>query len=425
MRFSTDVDMRVLPAVLPAFFGLIGWPAWETRVRSLRDQVRSNPLCRRLISERYSLELAVADLRERHRKTHRYPHSFTSERHRAFAFAVATTKVHAGLTAFGQKALVGKIRGGLNASAGLAPIAHEFSMATHFVRKGFDVQFLDLETGGGFDLLATRGGLGVEVECKHVTGDIGRKVRLKELCALMRFVFPALKRDLDTGGLSRLLRVVIPDALPANFQFLKQLADEIVAALTDTTGQRASASCTVSFETLLHEEVQSKIRNGDEQELETFLAERYGIVNSSVMIYSAVKKGTVCVSVESAEADSVVKNIHRSLKKDSKRQFTKRRPAVLCIELSELTPIQLQELYRAQNQDAGTAIQRAINDLLVRRPHLHTVALTVKGDLHDRTTIQGPVLTRALSDAGWTYFFTNPHHPLASDARLQGLMSSS
>ena len=60
----------------------------------------------------------------------------------------------------------------------------EMATAAHLMRRHCDVEFHDLETGGGFDFLANRAGATLEVECKMVSGDLGRQIHRKRVLEL-------------------------------------------------------------------------------------------------------------------------------------------------------------------------------------------------------------------------------------------------
>ena len=53
-------------------------------------------------------------------------------------------------------------------------------MAVHLMSQGYDVGFHDLEGGAGHDFQASKDGAVIEVECKFISGDIGRKIRAFE-----------------------------------------------------------------------------------------------------------------------------------------------------------------------------------------------------------------------------------------------------
>jgi hypothetical protein len=55
-------------------------------------------------------------------------------------------------------------------------VLREISIASHFMSKGWDVEFVDYSGAARFDLLALRRMIEIEVECKSTSGDTGRKI---------------------------------------------------------------------------------------------------------------------------------------------------------------------------------------------------------------------------------------------------------
>ena len=104
--------------------------------------------------------------------------SVTIDRYRLFAFMASVVSIYERLSTKGQKRLRGMILGGLRDN-GLTPLQQEMGVAAHLFWRGFDVFFSDIETGlGGFDFLATKDGIEIEVECKRIGLSLGRKIAL-------------------------------------------------------------------------------------------------------------------------------------------------------------------------------------------------------------------------------------------------------
>ena len=73
------------------------------------------------------------------------------------------------------------LRDAVNGAYGARPFAYEIGMATHFMQKGWDVEFMDYSGAGRFDLLARLGTVELEVECKSTSGDTGRRIHRQKV----------------------------------------------------------------------------------------------------------------------------------------------------------------------------------------------------------------------------------------------------
>jgi len=98
-----------------------------------------------------------------------------------YCFVANIARVHEKLGDGGKSRLLGAVRSGLEKEAGLGPLDFEMKIAAHLMSRGFDVDFHDLENGGGYDFLASSDGRETEVECKYISGDTGRKIHSRKL----------------------------------------------------------------------------------------------------------------------------------------------------------------------------------------------------------------------------------------------------
>jgi hypothetical protein len=101
--------------------------AWENRVHACAQQTKENPLIEGYLNERFAIELAMGRLRAYKKSTGRLPKIMTADTatHRLYAFAAMLAHVHQRSTPRAQKALAGRVRGGLKDDNGLASVAFE------------------------------------------------------------------------------------------------------------------------------------------------------------------------------------------------------------------------------------------------------------------------------------------------------------
>jgi hypothetical protein len=121
---------------------------------------------------------------------------------------------------------------------------------THLNQKGFDVTFQDIDHGGGFDFLAVKDGVELEVECKSASGDLGRQVHRRRMIELSRHLQSVIKEALTSQG-GRLVRVLLPGSLHGRREFLGGLAETIRSVIrtersVDTETARGRPSCSSS-----------------------------------------------------------------------------------------------------------------------------------------------------------------------------------
>ena len=139
--------------------------------------MKSNALLVPFLEERHSLVLTLGRLVEGVERLGGVPIDISDPQvYALMSFVAPVVMLHEQLNSTAKVRIAGMLRDGLNTDRGLLPFKTEIDTATHLMQKGFDLEFPDLEGKAGFDFLARHEDMEVEVECKAVSGDVGRKV---------------------------------------------------------------------------------------------------------------------------------------------------------------------------------------------------------------------------------------------------------
>jgi hypothetical protein len=406
--------------MLRCLTGIVEWGAWQSRITALKSPAARNPIWEPFVLERYGLELAFEAARQHQRATGRcaWPPRDTQE-YQLYSFAAAVVRVYSCLTDDGKARLAGAIRRCLASEAGFGPLAFEMRTAVHLMRRGFDVQFRDLETGEGYDFLATRDTTQIEVECKHVSADLGRQIHRRELYDLGGILRPILSQAIETKG-GRFLRVTLQGRLTASREQQQTIAGHIASALSGCPASADDTVCAVAVqEFMIPASPFDKGRQLTLRDVEQFVREVFGVEEAHILVNWSPGRGAVLLHFESRKPDRVLATLYKNLKDDAKRQFSGQRPALLCVHLADLTEMQLRELAEADRVGEGTGLQRAVNLLLHKRPHLYSIALMADGPVELRRGLNGSRVETAVQETGPSYVFSNPQHPRFADLQLR------
>lgn len=297
---------------------------------------------------------------------------------------------------------------------GLGPLAYEMTMAAHLMRKGFDVEFHDMEAGGGCDFLARKDGLPcLQVECKFVSANLGRKIPRKHLYMLGDRIMPTVLGHLDRLKSGMFVRVDIPDRLTAGNRQQGMLGYQIERALLGSTDDTDGGRVTVRDFDPEEVIVGWNHDNGVNQaRMEESLKRHFGIPkNSNVLVYVR-PPGAILVLITSARKDTVLKNLLSLLKESTEKQLSSESPAIICCQLADVTDQQLVGWYTTSRQ--GTGLDAITDELFESRPHLLSATYTVTG--HDRSTMKDGIITQEAFHAGGpAYTITNSNHPHANN----------
>jgi hypothetical protein len=405
VRFPIEVTRADVAAGLSLVTSLVGARVWTERFWQLRAERERSPHFE-AYRRRFALETALEDVLRYRKSTGHIPaRPRTPAEERLWSFLPIFARVHDRLSSTAQASLVGQVVNGLKSNNGLGPVAYELSIAAFLVRRGFDIEFQDYETGGGFDFLVS-GPAEAEVECKHVSGDLGRQIHQSAMVQLESRIRPLLLRLLTERG-SGHLKAVIPARLIGDGIQDRAIAEAIKSLLEH------GLSCLTTESVRLELSELPVLADPDRRVSPMHaLAEQLGPSNSHHVV---VSDGTeaAAFTVQSARPDKVLGALVDKLKDDFKRQFSGSRPGMLCVHVPDLSSEDLEDLAREQRIQA-TGIQAAISYLLTRRPSLHTVAVTVDGQL-----VRSQRGTGVMEFQGSAYVVRNSRHPQAENPALQ------
>ena len=409
MRFPTDVSDAQLRELLRSFVRLGGRDRWEKRLTWVQRELKKPTGMRHFSRERWWLELAFADVRRRFKRNRPVTAKMMGAEELSFlACATAAVQSHKRLTPTGRKRLEGMLVDATKRPEGLGPFAYEMTIAVHLMGRGYDVEFRDLEGGSGFDYLATKDGASVEVECKFMSGDLGRKIHLMPLAQFSEKIAPAMLERLDSLQSGLFVRLTVPDRLEGETQQLElsalvEKAVERGATEELSDGTQASVQ---EFDVLSVIGGRAAPGGLDKAQLEVSLRRHFGLQNNNVLIHVQPGRSAIVVVVESAKKDHVLEGMLDVLKRAAKRQFSGQLPAVLCCHIADLTQEQLVRLAT----DGGTGLDALATKLFDSRPHVYSVTFTAPGSVHSDA--------RAVSEKGPAYTFKNANHAQRGDARL-------
>jgi len=411
MHFKPEVMDTELPGILRQFVKIAGREIWKKRLTWLERELRRETGMRHFWRERCSLELGFSRMWRECRKTGRVSVDTADEEARRFlAFAAMTVRCHQRLTPEGKKRLAGMLRSATRGDFGLGPVAYELKVASHLMSRDYDVVFHDLEGGRGYDLLAAKDGVKLEVECTHMSGDAGRKIHRKELYRFGDQAATWMRDHLGNLTTGLFVQLTIPGRLKSADDYQKSLCALLGRALLsgDTDAQQDGNRVNVrEFDVGSVAGPWTATDDFGRAAMEARLLSHFDLVNKNALVYFRPRKSVVVLLIVSDQKDEVLNGMHAELRKKTKDQFTGNRPGILCCHLADLTQEQLLSL----GEGEGSGLDYLATDLILRRPHLFSVTYTAAG-----STRHGA--SESVREKGPAYTVVNPNHPNAGDERL-------
>ena len=419
MYFPPEVTDQELPGLIRRFTEITGWSPWKKRLTWLEGGVKSTVAMPHFWQERFELELAFATIQKWYKTTGRYPKkSLTIDEQRFLSFASMLVRCYEKLGHLGRGRLRGMLVDSLKSDYGLAPLAYEMKIAAHLMSKGFDVTFHDLESGGGHDYLAVKDDVQIEVECKFVSGDIGRQIHLKRLYQFGEYVTPRLYALMPRilGGM--FVHVTIPERLHGQESQHALITENISKAITLQEGEFQFADSLVSVSKFALENSPFATHTPQllgKQDVDQFVSRNFGVENRNMLIIFRPHNHAVIVVLQGSKEDRVLTGIHRQLKDSARNQFTADLPAVLCCHLADVAEHELLSLQH--KDDRGLGIDYMTADLINRRPQLLSVTYTARGSLTHEQVLTGNATQQSQRERAPAYTIRNPSHSFSEDPR--------
>ena len=369
--------------------------------------------------DRFPLELVFSDMWKRKRLTGKYlANRQTDAEHRFLSFVCMVSLIHKNLNSQGRKRMKGMLLDALKSDYGLGPVSYEVKVATHLMTLGFDVEFSDFEGRTNFDYLARKGKVCLEIECKFISADIGKKIHRKRLFQFGSVLEPKLRRCLSGRKHGLLVRLTLPDRLHGEEKQQEKLSNFVCNAISEMKEYDQSGENQVSiqeFDLLGSPFEEHSIKHIDQVKISNFLSERFGFDNKNVLAVFGENNRAIIVVIESSKSDRVLEGILRQLKEAAKKQLSGSSPAVLCCHLADVTEAELLSL--RNKGENGVGLDYMTTRLLLDRPKLLSVSYTTSGSVEQSRVVSGMLSQTHLRERGPAYTVENPEHPLAGDSR--------
>ncbi len=397
---------------------ITGIEPWKRRFEWIQREAAENSFMEEWLRERCAIEWTFSEVLRSQPLLPQQPFKVENmAQYELVAFAAGTVRAYARLSKGGRRRLRGVLLDGLKEDKGLLSVQHEITTAVHLMSRGFDVEFHDMEHGGGVDFVARDGSIEIEVECKMFSADIGRKIHRRRSATLCKALESVLAQTYGSASVGLIVTVTIPDRLTPSPEQHCGIEQTLRAGLLSGDALTRTKHCDVR---VLDFSIDKSPFNKtpvelSQKEIQHFVWERTGRLNSTLMMLFSPGRRAVVLSLESQESDNVLNGMRRQLRDAAKGQFTKTRPAFLAVQLHDLTVDQLADLAQSDSPWRGNAngLQVMTSDFLrsPSRAHIHSVVYRSHSTLSDNHQ-HGQ--QRAI---GLVYLIKNGYHPLHKDPR--------
>lgn len=352
MPFRQSICDYELDQLFGRFRHLIGESNWRQRIKKLEEEIRGNKFIRHyhLKDNDIAYQFNHCSNLERQYGTFPADRMDLSPVYPALEFASHCLSTLAKMGAENRTRAIGRIRGAFRNPEDMRALQLEFTVGLHFSKLGHRLAWPELEIGGEtYDLLVEDiGPTGLEVECKAVSEEKGRRIPTR--CALE--FWNLMQRDLiaATRGLHSGLSIVItlPSKLPTSFAERKDLVKLVAKTVLSGQSQiypQADISI-LDFDSQLLSGIDWNSPASGARELIESIT---GTTNRQAMVAGLKGGGVVTCVIQSRQDDSLFDAIQKTAKRAAVKQLTGNRPGLILLEFGGTSPEEMESLAEHDN----------------------------------------------------------------------------
>lgn len=399
----TQLSTAQIPAVYQEFADFVGENHWRNRVSQLEAEIRGNRFLGNLLRKENALAYQLAELADLRRRFGGVPllEVNNQQRYASMGFAAQVLSIVQARPAPLAEQFRRRVHDALKKPEAMRGLQLELSAATHFSRRSTKLTWPEMSGIGTFDLLLPElGSDGLEVECKSIGEDKGRRIHKREALDFFGLLWPHAKpllADLRTG-ISAVL--TLPGRLPDQHAQRVTLAQAFSKAISKRDPgplvQGAEARI-VEFDVAQLGEVYG----GDVSSHARAALERISQThNRETIVIGSKAGGALALTLQSEQDDTLMKAVFDTLSDSARRQLSGKRGAIFVVGLSGIEGDQLLELAKSDNSGSPSALQLAVSHFLngSGRDHVVGVAFISEGALR-------PGSEGAIDSGGTTYYF--------------------
>lgn len=406
---AIEMTTEDAPALYRRLAGAIGEAHWQGAVARQEESIRANFFLRDHLRSEYAIAYQLDSLRTQTARLGTMPHGACNDPSifPSLGFAAQVLEVLNRSTVKQANTFVRRVRTAFNSSENMHGLRLELLAATHFVRRGHRVAWHRQRNGGTYDLLVEDlGPNGLEVECKSISEDKGRRIHRIDALEFLGGMWKnlaAVARNLRSG-----LAVVltVPDRLPREAEERAALAEKVVARIVAGSGAALGGRAYVRIEPFDPATIKEASNMGREEWRQTVDAVTR-TSNRGAIMYATPAGGMLAFVMQSEVEDDVLNQVFATLDDSATRQFTRTRGALFWVALQGIDSDELLSLHKHDSRpgEQPTPLKRGVSNFLHRAPdHIVGVVFSSRSSL-------SPAVAGTTESGGASNFFLKEESP--------------
>lgn len=411
--FVTELHTHQVSDVYRRFADSIGDSHWKKRVARCKQAIKGNGFLREYLENENGIAYQLSRLGE---LIDRFGgislrEDALRESYPAASLAAQVLSLMETAPKDDSEKLRRRIHGALRNPADMWGLQLELSAATHFARRGKRISWAETTGVGTFDLLV-EDQPSIEIECKLITDDKGRKIHRREMLEFFGLLKPYLWPTAKglTNGLSVVLTV--PGRLPAGHKERVDLAKALSRAVVAGGGCTLADGSTVRISDFDVRQLGDSPNLCHPRTLRLAIDGVTGTSNRQAVLLGTPAGGVLALAMQSARDDSFLKAVFGTLS-DASGQLTRTQAGMLWVGFNGIDGEQLLSVAQ-QDQDASqapSALRVGVSQFLSSTGRDHIVGV----GFMSRSAFQ-PAQPNLVKSGGTAYYFPKRESSLWSES---------
>lgn len=399
------------PRIYRRLSSAIGAGHWQGAVARQEEAIRSNLFLGDYLRSEYAIAYQLERLRLLVARFGSVPHEVCNDSSifPSLAFAAQVLGVlDATSSVRYAKAFVKRVQAAFSSAQEMHGLLLELQAATHFARRGRRVVWHRPSNGGTFDLLVEDlGPQGLEVECKSISENKGRRIHRRDALEFWGELWGDLAGVAQNLHSGLAVVLTVPYRLPVDAHERALLAREVVDRILAGSGATLGGGAELRIQPFEVSKI-GAAKDKSRDELRKAIDLATGTTNREAAVYGTPAGGMLALVMQSAVADDVLNQVFATLDDSAARQFTFKRGALFWVALQGIDADQLLSLHEQDSEpgEQPTALRLGVSDFLNRAPgHIVGVVFCSRSSLF-------PSVGSSTDSGGSTNFFLKEESPL-------------
>jgi len=406
---ATQINTADVPSVYRRLASAIGAGYWQGAVARQEEAIRANHFLGDYLRSEYAIAYQLDRLRVLFAKHGVLPNEACNNPNifPSLAFATQILEVLERSSSKQASSFVKRVRGAFSKSGELHGLRLELQAATHFVRRGQKVAWHRKKSEGSFDLLIEDlGPTGLEVECKSISDDKGRRIHRRDALDFWGELWEGVAEVAQNLRTGLAVVLTIPNRLPVDSTERAALAKEVITRIVAGSGSILGGGADVCIKPFDHAIIKAAKDKG-KKELRKAIDAATGTTNREAVMYGTPEGGMLAFVMQSALEDKVLNEVFATLAESAAHQFTRKRGALFWVALQGIDADQLLSLHEQDSDpsEQPTALKIGVSNFLQRAPdHIIGVVFSSRSSLL-------PIVDGKADSGGTSNFFLKEESP--------------